>query len=229
MQRFHYGVIAAALLAATSVAVAQQEKTQQNSADEALTRSAPEAKDPPQAPPQARAKRSFAARHATKRRCARGRQAGGAGRAARHARRAGENLRQERPDRQDADHGLSARAHRRAEARHLSTPDPRRGAGSDRRRGAVSNITAKPSEQVPATLALQELPPEMAASMPSVADYKFLRLRTTDSGGESAGIDRGGRDHQINARYQLSWRGSEADTTLREVESASLSTTTLSF
>ena len=40
----------------------------------------------------------------------------------------------------------------------------------------ASNITAKPSEQVPATLALQELPPEMAASMPSVADYKFLRL-----------------------------------------------------
>jgi len=41
----------------------------------------------------------------------------------------------------------------------------------------ASNITAKPSEQVPATLALQELPPEMAASMPSVADYKFLRLQ----------------------------------------------------
>ena len=54
MQRFHYGVIAAALLAATSVAAAQQDKTQQNSADEALTRSAPEAKDPPQAPPQAK-------------------------------------------------------------------------------------------------------------------------------------------------------------------------------
>ena len=41
MQRFHCGAIAAALLAATSVAVAQQDKTQQNSADEALTRSAP--------------------------------------------------------------------------------------------------------------------------------------------------------------------------------------------
>ena len=40
----------------------------------------------------------------------------------------------------------------------------------------ASDITAKPSEQVPATLALQELPPEMAASMPSVADYKFLPL-----------------------------------------------------
>src|SRR4051794_39452819 len=54
MQRFHHGVMAVALLASTSLAVAQQEKTQQNSADEALTRSAPEAKDQPQAPPAAR-------------------------------------------------------------------------------------------------------------------------------------------------------------------------------
>jgi hypothetical protein len=38
------------------------------------------------------------------------------------------------------------------------------------------NISAKPAQQVPATLALQELPAEMAASMPSVRDYKFLRL-----------------------------------------------------
>src|SRR5258706_3425707 len=54
MQRFHTGVIAVAFLAATSLAAAQQEKTQQNSADEALTRSAPEAKDAPQAPPAAK-------------------------------------------------------------------------------------------------------------------------------------------------------------------------------
>ena len=45
MQRFHTGVIAAALLAFTSLAAAQPEKAQQNSADEALTRSAPEAKE----------------------------------------------------------------------------------------------------------------------------------------------------------------------------------------
>ena len=38
-----------------------------------------------------------------------------------------------------------------------------------------SNITAKPSEEVPATLSLQELPAEMLASIPAVSDYKFLR------------------------------------------------------
>src|SRR6478672_10544621 len=54
MHRLHYGVIAVALFAGTSVVAAQQEKTQQNSADEALTRSAPEAKDSPQAPAAAR-------------------------------------------------------------------------------------------------------------------------------------------------------------------------------
>src|SRR3954468_16503482 len=54
MQRFHTAAIAVALLAGTSLALAQQEKTQQNSADEALTRSAPEAKDQPQAPPAAK-------------------------------------------------------------------------------------------------------------------------------------------------------------------------------
>ncbi len=59
MQRIHYAVIAVAVLAGTSLATAQlataqQEKTHQNSADEALTRSAPEAKDPPPAPPAAK-------------------------------------------------------------------------------------------------------------------------------------------------------------------------------
>lgn len=54
MQRsLHYGVIALAMLAAPTIAFAQQNKTFQNSADEALVKSAPEAKDPPQAPPQA--------------------------------------------------------------------------------------------------------------------------------------------------------------------------------
>ena len=48
----HYGVSALMLFGSTAIAIAQQEKTQQNSADEALTRSAPEAKQAPQAPPQ---------------------------------------------------------------------------------------------------------------------------------------------------------------------------------
>lgn len=48
----HCGVIVLALLSGTALALAQQSKTQQNSADEALTKSAPEAKQAPQAPPQ---------------------------------------------------------------------------------------------------------------------------------------------------------------------------------
>jgi hypothetical protein len=41
---------------------------------------------------------------------------------------------------------------------------------------ATSNITAKISEQVPATLALQELPQEIKTGMPGIGDYKYLRL-----------------------------------------------------
>lgn len=52
MRILPYGVIALMLFGSTAIATAQQEKTQQNSADEALTRSAPEAKQAPQAPPQ---------------------------------------------------------------------------------------------------------------------------------------------------------------------------------
>jgi hypothetical protein len=169
MQRFHYGVIAAALLAATSVAAAQQDKTQQNSADEALTRSAPEAKDPPQAPPQA--KQNEASQPGTQ-------QNGDAFVGGKLAVPGAPQGTQDEPAKTSAKNDQLDRTPIMAYPLAL-TDEQKRAIYQRLTQGAepISNITAKPSEQVPATLALQELPPEMAASMPSVADYKFLRLQ----------------------------------------------------
>jgi len=177
MRRFHCGVIAAALLAATSVAVAQQDKTQQNSADEALTRSAPEAKDPPQAPPQAR--QNEASQPGTQ-------QNGEALVGGKLAAPGAPQGRQDEPAKTSARNdaldktpimayplALTDEQKRAIYQRLTQGGEPGLSGGA----APASNITAKPSEQVPATLALQELPPEMAASMPSVADYKFLRLQ----------------------------------------------------
>jgi hypothetical protein len=168
MRRFHTGVMALALLAGTSLAAAQQEKTQQNSADEALTRSAPEAKDSPQAPPAA--KQNDASQSGTQ---------------------------QEGPvftdgkltvpgapqGTQDEPAKFSAKNDKIDHTPIQAYPPPL----TDEQKAAIRqqlsqnpvsdwNITAGPAEQVPATLPLQELPPEMAASMPAVKDYKFLRL-----------------------------------------------------
>jgi len=168
MQRFHYGVIAAALLAATSVAFAQQEKTQQNSADEALTRSAPEAKDHPQAPAPARQNEASQP----------GIQQNGdplvGGKLAVPGAPQGT---QDEPAKTSAKNDQIDKTPIMAYPLAL-TDEQKRSIYQRLSQGAApaSNITAKPSEQVPATLVLQELPPEMAASMPSVADYKFLRL-----------------------------------------------------
>lgn len=165
MKRFHLGVIAIALLAGTSLAVAQQSKTQQNSADEALTKSAPEAKDHPQAPPQ------ISAPH----------QASQPG------------LQPDAPvftdgkltvpgadGGQDEPSKFSAKNDKIDNIPIMAYPIPltdeqKRAIIQRLSQAPVSNITAKPSEEVPATLALQELPPDIAASMPSVRDYKFLR------------------------------------------------------
>jgi hypothetical protein len=169
MQRsFHYGVIAVALLAGTSLALAQQSKTQQNSADEALTKSAPEAKDGPQAPAPMKIPD----------------QASQPG-----LQQEGQVFTDGKLSVQGASQGtqdepakFSAKNdkidHLPIMAYPLSLTDEQKRAIYQRLsqgQGPVSNITAKPSEQVPATLALQELPQDMAASMPSVRDYKFLR------------------------------------------------------
>jgi hypothetical protein len=177
MHRSHYGVIAAALLAATSVAAAQQDKTQQNSADEALTRSAPEAKDPPQAPPAAR--QNEASQPGTQ-------QNGDAFVGGKLAVPGAPQGTQDEPAKTSAKNdkldktpimayplALTDEQKRAIYQRMTQGAEPGLSGGAE----PISNITAKPSEQVPATLALQELPPEMAASMPSVADYKFLRLQ----------------------------------------------------
>jgi hypothetical protein len=177
MQRFHYGVIAAALLAATSVAVAQQEKTQQNSADEALTRSAPEAKDHPQAP--APARQNEASQPGTM-------QNGDPLQGGKLAVPGAPRATQDEPAKSSAKNEQLDKTPIMAYPLALTDQQKRaiyermtQGAQPGLTKGAApaSEITAKPSEQVPATLALQELPPEMAASMPSVADYKFLPLQ----------------------------------------------------
>ncbi|HET7679932.1 MAG TPA: hypothetical protein VFK79_07330 [Xanthobacteraceae bacterium] len=167
MQRFHHGVIAVALLAATSVAFAQQEKTQQNSADEALTRSAPEAKDQPQAPPAVRQNEASQPGLENTDPLAGGKLvAPGAPQGT-----------QDEPAKSSAKNDKLDKTPIMAYPLAL-TDEQKRAIYQRLTQGAASAsaITAKPSEQVPATLALQELPPEMAASMPSVADYKFLRL-----------------------------------------------------
>jgi hypothetical protein len=167
MQRFHTGVIAVALLAGTSLAIAQQEKTQQNSADEALTRSAPEAKDPPQAPPAAR--QNEASQPGLKQ----------DGAIFTDGRLTVPGAPQ---DTQDTPSKVSTRNDQLdntpIQAFPLSLTDEQKraiyqkiGEGT----APVPNANYKVTEAVPATLALQELPADMAASMPSVSDYKFLR------------------------------------------------------
>jgi len=169
MKRFHTAVMAVALLAGTSLAYAQQIKTQQNAADEALTRSAPEAKDQPQAAPQIRQNEASEP----------GKQQDG--KPLTDGKLTGSTQPSEdepakfsaKNDRIDnlpimAYPLLLTDAQKRTISQHMTgglTPAP-----------VSTSINAKPSEQVPATLDLQTLPPEMAASMPSVRDYKFLRL-----------------------------------------------------
>ncbi len=168
MQRFHLGVIAVALLAGTSLAVAQQSKSQQNSADEALTKSAPEAMDHPQAPPQTKIPDQASQP---------GLQSGGSPLS--EGKLAVPGVPQAS---QDDPAKFSAKNDQIDKTPIMAYPlaltDEQKHAiyqQLSQGRAPASNITAKPSEQVPATLALQELPQDMAASMPSVSDYKFLR------------------------------------------------------
>jgi hypothetical protein len=168
MQRFHYGVIAVALLAGTSLAAAQQEKTQQNSADEALTRSAPEAKDAPQAPPAA--KQNDASQPGLQ-------QQGGA--VFTDGRLTAPGSPQ---DSQDVPSKVSARNDKLDDTPIQAFPlyltdEQKRAIYQKISEGTspVPNANYKVTEAVPATLALQELPADMVASMPSVSDYKYLR------------------------------------------------------
>jgi hypothetical protein len=174
MRRSHHGLLAITLLfgvsivAGTSLAVAQQEKTQQNAADEALNKSAPEAKDHPQAPPQtAPTQASQPGIAADAPAMTDGRlTAPGAPEAS-----------QDEPAKFSAENNRIDNLPILAYPLSLTSEQKsaiyqRLSQGS----GPVSNINAKVSQQVPATLALEELPPEMLASIPSIRDYKFLRL-----------------------------------------------------
>lgn len=166
MRRLHYGVIAIAFLAGTSIGAAQQEKTQQNSADEALTRSAPEAKGAPQAP--AAASQNQASQPGLQQTA--------------EPFTDGKLTAPGAPDdSQDVPAKFSSRNDQLDKLPIMAYPialsdEQKRAIAQHFSQAPVSNITAKVSEGVPATLALQELPPELAASMPVVRDYKFLRL-----------------------------------------------------
>jgi hypothetical protein len=167
MQKFHTAVIAIALLAGTSLAFAQQEKTQQNSADEALTRSAPEAKDHPQAPPAA--KQNEASQPGLQ-------QDGAAFTDGKLTAPGAPQGTQDEPakfsSKNAALDGTPILAY------PLMLTDQQKQAIYQKLsegQSPQSTVSAKLSEQVPATLALQELPADLAAGMPSVRDYKFLR------------------------------------------------------
>jgi hypothetical protein len=168
MQRFHPAMIGLALLAGTSLAIAQQEKTQQNSADEALTRSAPEAKDQPQAPPPARQNEASQP----------GLQPDGA------ALSEGKLTAPGAPQgTQDEPAKFSLKNAKLDNTPILAFPlmltDEQKRAIYQKigeGKAPASNANYRLSEAVPATLSLQELPPDLAASMPSVRDYKFLRM-----------------------------------------------------
>lgn len=168
MQRFHAGVMVVAFLAATSLAAAQQEKTQQNSNDEALTRSAPEAKDAPQAPPAAR--QNDASQSGTQ-------QEGAVFTDGKLTVPGAPQGTQDEPAK------FSAKNDKLDHLPTLAYPialtdEQKRAISQQLSQGSapVSTLTAKVTDAVPATLVLQELPAEMAASMPAVSDYKFLRL-----------------------------------------------------
>jgi len=169
MPKIHYGLIAALLLAGTSIAAAQQEKTQQNSADEALTRSGPEAKDQPQAP--AAARQNEASQSGTQAKDA--------------AFTDGKLTAPGAPqDSQDEPSKFSAKNARLDGIATMAIPlaltdDQKRTILQQVAQGnaPVSDLAAKPSEAVPATLALQEFPKEIASSMPLISDYKFLRKK----------------------------------------------------
>ncbi len=167
MQRsLHYGVIALALLGSTVLATAQENKAPQNSADEALVKSAPEAKDAPQAPPQTTLapQASQPGLNAAGPVLVDGKlTAAGAGTKDEPAKFSAKN---------DGIDNLPIMAY------PLSLTDEQKRAIYQRvseGQAPVSTITAKPSEQIPALTKLEELPSDLA--VPAIADYKFLRLQ----------------------------------------------------
>jgi hypothetical protein len=170
MQRIlHPGVIALALLASAGFAVAQQTKTQENSADEALTRSAPEAKQEPQAPPHiSPTQASEPGKDAQPPALTDGKL----------ATPAAPQGTQDEPAKFSAKNDAIDDLPIMAYPMKL-TDDQRRTIYERLSQGQapVLNITAKPSEQVPATTAFQEMPKELADQFPLMRDYKFVRVQ----------------------------------------------------
>jgi len=165
-----YGVIALMLLGGATFVTAQEEKTQQNSADEALVKSAPEAKDPPQAPPQT----------------APSPQASQPGLASQEPVLVDGKLAVPgaAQDAQTAPAKFSAKNDAIDKTPIMAYPPPltdeqKRAIYQQVSQGQVpvANVDAKPAQQLPASTALQELPADLREQIPAVSDYKFLRLQ----------------------------------------------------
>ncbi len=166
----HYGVIALALLDSSVLAAAQENKAPQNSADEALVKSAPEAKDAPQAPPQTAL---------TPQASQPGLNADGP---ALIDGKLSTTIGAAPQDTQDEPAKFSAKNDRIDNLPIMAYPllltDEQKRAIYQRvsqGQAPISTITAKPSEQIPALTQLEELPSDLA--VPAIADYKFLRLQ----------------------------------------------------
>jgi len=171
MQRsLHYGVIALTLLGSTVLATAQENKAPQNSADEALVKSAPEAKDAPQAPPQT----TLAPQASQPGLNAAGPVLVDGKLAVPNAPKDAQTEPAKFSAKNDAMDNLPTMAYppsltvEQKQAIYQSVS-----AGQ----APVSNITAGLSEQVPALMPMQELPRDLADKLPSIHDYKFVRLQ----------------------------------------------------
>jgi hypothetical protein len=169
-RNLHYGVIAVALLGSSALAFAQENKAPQNSADEALVRSAPEAKSAPQAPPQISIspQASQPGLSAIEPVLVDGKLAvpgAPTGTQDEPAKFSAKN---------DAIDNLPTMAYPPAlTAEQKQAIFQRVSEGQ----APVSSISAKLSEQVPALTQLEDLPKDLADKTPSIRDYKFLRLQ----------------------------------------------------
>lgn len=169
-RKLHYGVIALTLLTSTALAVAQQNKAPQNAADEALVKSAPEAKDAPQAPPQMSISpnASQPGLNAIEPAFANGSLA----------------VPGAQQDTQTTPAKFSAKNDAIDQIPIMAYPAPltveQRQAIYQRvmqGQAPVVQVDAKPAELLPQSVEMQELPGDMAEKYPSIRDYKFIRLQ----------------------------------------------------
>jgi hypothetical protein len=170
-RKLHYGVIALALIGSTTLAIAQQNKSPQNAADEALTRTAPEAKDAPQAPPQMSIGPDAS-------------QPGldAAGPVLVNGSLAVPGALQ---DTQTAPAKFSAKNNEIDKMPIMAYPPPltveqRQAIYQQVSQGEAPVVSLRtelqPAQLLPSSIELQSLPADMVEKYPSIADYKYIRL-----------------------------------------------------